>query len=248
MRSRPDAGPVVCGHRGGHGPDYPPENTIPAFLRAIDEGASAIELDVRATSDGEVVVFHDPDLARLAGRRDRVSDLTAREVLALRLPGGHAIPRLAEVLDTLRGKAVVNVEIKADLPRRRRLVRAVVDVIRRSGCEVVISSFHPAVVALARATSGVEVAQLFPERWTPFWRAGLLAATPRLVAAVHLAGSAVDRALVERLVARGLRVALWTVNDTARALELISWGAAWIITDEPGALSRALGRSRAEGR
>jgi glycerophosphoryl diester phosphodiesterase len=209
-------------------------------LRALDEGATAIELDVRASSDGEVVVFHDPDLRRIAGRSERVCDLPARDILGLPLPGGHAIPRLTEVLDALRGRAVVNVEIKADLPRRRRLVRAAVEVIRASGCEVVISSFHPGIVALCRATSGVEVAQLFPERLTLPWRAGLAAAAPRLVTAVHLADAAVDRVLVQRLIARGLRVALWTVNDPARAVELLSWGAAWIITDEPLALSRAL--------
>ena len=69
---------LVVGHRGGRGDGWPPENTMAAFARAADEGAGAIELDVRTCAGGDLVVFHDADLSRMTGGEDRrrVAELT----------------------------------------------------------------------------------------------------------------------------------------------------------------------------
>src|SRR6516225_6643485 len=75
---RPENGdPRVIGHRGAKA--LVTENTMASFERARLDGADGVELDVRTTKDGVVVVMHDPDLSRMTGKRDR------REVAAMTL-------------------------------------------------------------------------------------------------------------------------------------------------------------------
>src|ERR1700674_3435378 len=84
--SRPGTKTEKISHRGAH--QTLPENSIPAFLRAIELGADAIELDVHATTDGVVVVHHDPVVNAPAAARTRIADLSASEIS--RFPLAHA--------------------------------------------------------------------------------------------------------------------------------------------------------------
>src|SRR5580698_7210567 len=146
--------PLVVGHRGGRGEGWPPENTLASFGQARGQGARAIELDVRPCAGGGVVVFHDDTLARMTGGRDsrRVSDVSEEELVAIDLGQGATIPRLREVLDWARREDVaVNVEMKHDVPRRRRLARDTVEIVRASGADVLLSSFDPVLLALGAA-------------------------------------------------------------------------------------------------
>jgi glycerophosphoryl diester phosphodiesterase len=93
-----------------------PENSLVAFSRAIDKGYG-IELDVRLTKDGQLVVFHDPGLARMCSLPKAVEALTAEELRSLRLLGTDStIPTFAEVLALVDGKVPLLVEIKTGLP------------------------------------------------------------------------------------------------------------------------------------
>src|SRR5512139_3843484 len=74
-------GPWVVAHRGGSA--LAPENTFPAFDRAVALGADALEIDVRLTGDGAVVVFHDEETARLTGEPGTIEGRTLAEVAAL---------------------------------------------------------------------------------------------------------------------------------------------------------------------
>ena len=94
--------PLVLGHRGAS--PAAPENTLDAFALARELGADGVELDVRRTADGVLVVHHDPDGRRLrAARRARRSPTSARR--------GRASPTLDEALDACRG-LLVNAEVK----------------------------------------------------------------------------------------------------------------------------------------
>ena len=100
-------------HRGLWRTGGPPENSLAAFDAACRAGYG-IELDVRLSSDGEAMVFHDESLERLAGVKASVFDLTARELGALPLLGGpDRIPTLRQVLERVDGRALLLVEIKA---------------------------------------------------------------------------------------------------------------------------------------
>jgi glycerophosphoryl diester phosphodiesterase len=233
----------VLGHRGVRGlrgEAMPAENTVEAFARAIADGADGVELDVRLSRDGRAVVVHDPTLARNTGGVDRRA-VHEVDAAALASPaGGVRVPTLEEALDACRGR-IVNVELKADVPARAALARAAVAAVRRAPrVEVVWSSFHPMLVlAAALLDPGAPRAILVGGR-TRRLATSLPLAMRRLVTAAHVEDAACTDARVGRLARAGLRVAAWTVNDVERALSLVRAGVAWIITDRPADIVRAL--------
>ena len=89
-----------------------PENSLPAFRRAVEHGFGA-ELDVHRTADGKLVVIHDSDLKRVCGREGKVEELTYEELSRCRLCGTEeGIPLLSEVLPLFAGTAPLIVELK----------------------------------------------------------------------------------------------------------------------------------------
>ena len=78
-----------------------PENTMEAVHRCRQEGADAVELDVRLSADGEPVIFHDEDARRLAGVRGRIRDLRWKDIRELKVFGRHPVPHLDDVLGEL---------------------------------------------------------------------------------------------------------------------------------------------------
>ena len=107
---------VKYAHRGLHGAvgadSFCAENSMTAFKRAVDRGFG-IELDVHVTADGEVVVFHDATLDRVAGVSGKIKDKTLAELRELRLlETEDTIPTLREVLDLVDGKVPLLVELK----------------------------------------------------------------------------------------------------------------------------------------
>ena len=164
--------PLVLAHRGASAQET--ENTLAAFRRAIALGADGVELDVQRCATGEVVVFHDDDLERLAGRPERVDRLSLSALREVRLAGGGEIPTLAEALAAC-GDALVNIEIKYDgvLPGGcRALVAGVAEAVARAGAaeRVLVSSFSPAAVWRWRALRPDVPCGLLFERPRPFRR------------------------------------------------------------------------------
>ena len=105
------AAPLVIGHRGASA--RAPENSVEAFARARADGADGVELDVLRCASGEVVVFHDDDLARLADRPERIDALPLAELRRVDLRGGARIPTLEEAFEACGPDLLVNVELKA---------------------------------------------------------------------------------------------------------------------------------------
>jgi glycerophosphoryl diester phosphodiesterase len=239
--------PLIFGHRGAEhhvAGSGIVENTMPSFLRARDRGADGVELDVRLCASGEVVVFHDEDLTRLAGRAARVEDLSLALLREIPLHGGAAIPTLDEVLAAMPAPMVVNVEIKT-VPARRvpRLVAAVLDTILRSPAadRVLVSSFDPVILAAVRLRaphlpSGYlcHAGQRMPVRrgWPAY------ALRPH---ALHPEARLVDAARMRAWRRRGLTVNVWTVNDPIEVRRLAELGVDGIISDDPAAARAALG-------
>jgi len=163
--------PLVVGHRGV--PKLHQENTLAGFKRAVSLGVPAIELDVRITADRRAVCLHDSDLKRLTGMSGNVVDMEWSQLSRLRvlrdLPMGvdgnrqqviahyereEPIPLLAEVLSEVTSAAVVNVELKIEMPRWWRIEAAevVAQVISDLGVEhrVIVTSFDPRLLLSAR--------------------------------------------------------------------------------------------------
>lgn len=116
-------GVIVVGHRGTR--KFAPENTIPAFETAIEYGADLIEMDIRETKDGELVIMHDETVDRTTNGTGKVSELTLKEIRKLDAGSwfnpkfkGVKIPTLKEALDAIRGKALPDIDFKAGTPSK----------------------------------------------------------------------------------------------------------------------------------
>jgi glycerophosphoryl diester phosphodiesterase len=211
-------------------------------VRALDEGADGVELDVRLTTDGEVVCLHDPTLLRPTGGRDARHVAEVAYPALPRLASGERVATLAEALAVCR-RRVVNVEVKSDdAPGFLALTRAVARQIAQDGggARVIVSSFDPRVVlAMAAIAPGVARGMLVGDRTAPLATALPLALRP-VIEAAHVHEALLTEARIARLMRAGLRVAAWTVNDAPRARELARAGVATLISDRPGAMREAV--------
>ena len=102
--------PVFVAHRGAS--DRALENSPAAFALAVSDGADLVEFDVRLSSDGVPVVFHDGRTGRTAKENLAVARTPAARLRTVRLKNGEAFPFLADVLEIFRGSVPVNIESK----------------------------------------------------------------------------------------------------------------------------------------
>lgn len=218
----PDIRPLAIAHRGAS--EELLENTLPAIERAIELGAEGVEIDVQLSRDGQVMVFHDADLTRLAGDPSLVRDLEAAALqeIALRDPVDptrrvYQMPTLREVLACCYGRARVDVELKTDHPE---LVPAVLQEIRNADFVdyAYLTSFNPHYLK--------RLAELAPEVWI----GSLIAMEEQFADLLEspYPGACIplwlaDEARVNLLQERQKTVVVWTVNnldDIYRCLEL----------------------------
>lgn len=248
MASFPDSWwrgrPLVFGHRGAS--RAAPENTLPAFRRAVEVGADGVELDVYPTADGVPVVIHN---RRLEMTTDGVGDVTQLPLAELRTldAGAHhgpdsvsvPVPTLEEVLQEIGGQLLVNIEIKPVTGRGMVLEKAVTSLVEKLGLEarVWFSSFKPYALTLVRS--------LLPEvpcglLYSPLSPGSRLMAPLTPHEALHPNYHLLTARRVERAHRRGLRIATWTVDDPREARRLAAWGVDVIITNTPAAILTAL--------
>jgi len=237
------ATPLIIGHRGASA--LAPENSLPAFVRAAADGADGVELDVLRCATGEVVVFHDDDLARLGDRPQRVAAMSLAQVRAVRLRSGASIPTLAEALEACGPALLVNVELKASgVPwaEIRALVAAVAAVTDAPGLRerVLISSFHPyAVWSWQRRVPRIPAGLLF-EAEAPVYLRRAWALPGLRPFSAHPQNVLCDQASVRRWHAQGYRVAVWTVDAPPELRRLADAGVDALITNDPAASRAAL--------
>jgi glycerophosphoryl diester phosphodiesterase len=222
--------PRVFAHRGGSA--LAPENTIAAFDNGLACGADGLELDVRRSSDGVVMVFHDATLDRTTTLRGPLADRRSDELVA------SGVPRLADVLARYARTPII-VELKLNEPA---FAVAVIDVVRANSAadRVCLGSFGTQVLRAARAlepriatsASREEVRWSLYRSWLrwprrsaafrgyqiPEWAGTTRVVSPRFVADAHRAG---------------LGVQVWTVDVEADARRLLAWGVDALITDRP---------------
>lgn len=141
---------VRYAHRGFHAKPAIPENSVPAFRRAVEHGYGA-ELDVHLTRDGRLAVIHDSTLDRVCGRHGIVEELTAEELSTFRLEGTEEqIPYLEDVLPLFEGKTPLIVEIKTYQGNWRAVTEKTVACLDRFSVQYCMESFDPMVVRWLR--------------------------------------------------------------------------------------------------
>jgi glycerophosphoryl diester phosphodiesterase len=227
--------PLVIAHRGASVEQ--PENTFAAFRRALALGVDGIELDVHVTRDGVPFVYHDPNFQRLNGCRRRVTHATWRELRSLRIGGAEPIPRLSAVLRLIRGRAIVQIEIKPGVPVAPvlRAVRAA-----RAQAGVILSSF-----SLSILNTAARLAPSMP-RMLIYSGSHTAPTLVRKMAAVGAACLCIDQrdvksaAFVRYFRIRGHSVWCWTVNRPVDMRRLASFGVTALVGDDPALLQRTL--------
>lgn len=237
----------LYGHRGA--PAHLPENTLPAFARALADGANALEIDIHPTADGHFAVAHDPDGQRMAGVAEHIKTSTLDQVKRWNVAAGigrgdlghHSIPSLEETLDAFPD-VPMSIDLKPDDPDA---VAPLLEVVARHGAEdrVTLASFSARVVHRIRrlgypgrtTLSKAEVALLrfLPGALAKRYIAGNAAHIPVVHRGIRLDG----RKFIARCRALGLRVEYWVVDDPAEARRLLDLGATGIMSDDPALIA-----------
>jgi len=224
--------PRLVGHRGASA--LAPENTLRAIELAIAAGLDLVEVDVYLSRDGEVMVIHDADLQRTAGRTETVASLTAAELARVDLGQGQGVPRLADVFALARGRIGIYVELKGDRTGAR--LGALVRSGAAEGVELISGSFDPPLVTELRAAApDVPRSVLF--RLTSV--AEMVRVCGEVAAAyAHPCFRPLTREIVDGLHAAGLLIMAPHTNDPEEAKGFASLGIDVLATDDPAVLTR----------
>jgi glycerophosphoryl diester phosphodiesterase len=217
---------IVTGHRGAMGSE--PENTLRSFRRAVREGCDEIELDLRVTSDGRLVVLHDATVDRTTDGSGAVAEMTFDELRALDAGLGEQVPTWAEAAGAVDVRLQAEVKAEEAVPLLAESLRADPDLAGRT----LVTSFHAEILlAVRRELPGVATGLIFGR---PPAVADIVASTAAASAGTALCGVmglTVDG--VVELHERGLDVTAWPVPDEqvlATAVELAVDG---FTTDHP---------------
>ncbi len=126
-----------------------PENSIPAFIKAI-EYDFGIELDVQMTKDGKLVVFHDTSMKRMCGTDKKICDCNYAEILKYRLLNSdESIPLFRDVLKIINGRVPLIIEIKSD-KNWKKTTYAVLNMLRKYNGKYCVESFNPLILRIIK--------------------------------------------------------------------------------------------------
>ncbi len=244
-----DHRPFVIAHRGASA--HAPENTLSAFGLAIDQGADAIELDVRLSHDNELVVIHDPTLRRTTSGKGRVRNYTVSELKLLDAGSwfdqsfiGERIPTLSEIFQLVDGRVGINIELKSVTGKKdaERLVQRSHEIIRRYHAEeyVLLCSFQHSLVKLARqldsrVATGVIYDPLRHRGSLPSKLAGNAGAAVFISDLRYL-----RRRMISDAKRHGIILSAYTINTERNLRRCISLGVGGLITNTPSTILRAL--------
>jgi len=232
--------PTIFAHRGSSA--HAPENTLAAFNLAIDQRADGIELDVKLSADGQVIVMHDDSVDRTTNGTGRVKSLTLPELKKLDagtkfspLYKSELIPTLAEVFEAVGRKTFINVELTNYSSPVDDLPDKVASLVMKFSLEtsVMLSSFN--MIGLIRARNLLPKIPMglltFPGYAQITLRSRLVRFGPLL--ALHPAQSDVTPNLIQTAHRAKCRIHVFTVNQTDVMQQLVITGVDGIFTDDP---------------
>lgn len=228
----------IFAHRGAS--HYAPENTVPAFELAHQQGADGIELDVQLTKDGELVVIHDETIDRVSDGRGAVRDYTLEELKGFSFHnhmeqyGKVEIPTLREVLRLIKRWGMkLNIELKTGIYPYPGIEEKTLEMVRQEKVEkqVIYSSFNHYTIRRIR--------QLDPKAETAYLFSDVILDVDKYAARNGVSGlhPALYHVKMENFLREyldsGLAVRVWTVNQKADMEELIRAGVDAVITNKP---------------
>jgi len=246
---------VLYAHRGST--LLAPENTLTAFQLALKYGADVMEIDVRLSRDGEVIVIHDERVDRTCNAQGRVRDLSLQKLKTLN--AGHhfvdmegrryrdtktSLLSLSELFE-LMPETPVNIDIKDNSQAAAMAVATVIEKSARTS-SVNVGSFHSQALAHFRqrlpevttAASQAEVAQLYFKRGMYTSVAFQYLQIPLRYMGVPLA----TRSFIRHASQRGIKSVFWTINDAHNMQMLIARKATGLVTDRVDIAGPLLGK------
>ena len=235
--ARGDEGPAVVAHRGAQ--TRAPDNSLLAYRLARSEGATGVELDVRLSRDGVVVIHHDRKVRLPSGNKVPVSSLSLAELQTIDLGGGQRIPTLAQALAVTGPDLTVNVEIKAEALRTRGLERKVVAAVREAGAgsRVSISSFNPVSVRRVRRLAPELRTAILVQKYAGWRLPARISGARDINPNVRM----ISPRRVKEWHDRGFeRVNTWTVNGFRAVERVVAAGVDTIMTDDPRTVRTAV--------
>lgn len=229
---------IIIAHRGASG--YAPENTIPAFKKALEMGAEGIELDVHLTKDGELVVIHDPVINRTSNGQGMIKDFTLDELKGFDFGSwfsdefaGATIPTLEEVLCLIKGwDGLLNIEIKSGPIIYPDIERKLLDMVEKYDFKdkVIFSSFNHYSLKDIKAMDGdVKIGLLYACGMVEPWRYAMQLNAD----ALHPSYYNIIPEMVKGCKKHGIKLNPYTINDKKDMELMIKAGVDGIITNYP---------------
>ena len=225
---------ILTGHRGAA--KLEPENTLLSIQKAIDLDVDQIEIDVHLTRDQHLVVIHDTTVDRTTDGQGAIADFTLAEIKQLDAGKGERIPTLQEVIDLVRGKVVLQIELKGP-----DTAEPVIQAVKQNDLEngVLLTSFVHERLREAR-------------RLNPTLRLGALWGDPPPDAceqaidigaeAIHIQHLNINPELVQKAHAHGLKIRAWNPDTVEEIQRVVDLGVDAIGSNRPDLLM-AIGRS-----
>jgi len=221
---------LKVGHRGAKG--YISENTLPSIKKALQLGVDGIEIDVHLCASGELVVFHDFTLDRMTNGTGEIGKQTLSQLQNLLVDGKYKIPMLTEVLDLIKAKCLLNIELKGEktaLPTVK-LLHQYFDKGTWTYNDILISSFQ---------RKELEAVYNFDKKMPlgvltkASVNASIRFAKTLNAVAIHPNFALLSKNNVKEAQDEGFKVNAWTVNDYESIERIKSYGVDAIISDYP---------------
>ncbi|MEM3382868.1 MAG: glycerophosphodiester phosphodiesterase family protein [Nitrososphaerales archaeon] len=219
----------IIAHRGASA--YEPENTLRAVKRALELNAKMIEVDVRLSKDEQIVVIHDESVDRTTNGKGLVKNLTLEELRKLDAGKGEKIPTLQEVINAVRKKAILIIEIKV-----LNIEDSIVRTIEKEGIEneVIVTSFnHHILKRIKNLNPTIKTGVIF--KCHPIKSADL--ALNANAESLFPEYRYLSKEMVNEAHKNNLRIFPWTIDDPSIANELIEIGVDGIVTNKPDLLN-----------
>ncbi len=249
--------PLVIAHRGASG--LAPENTLAAFQQAIDLGVDRIEMDLRLSIDGEVVIIHDKTIMRTTNGWGSVRKLSLKRLQKYSAGSwfhpdfsAERVPTFREVLELVQGRATLLLEVKDGSPYHHGIEQNIIQLINEFKAHdwCIIQSFNDRVLGNFRKLPELQsdMQKLFEAfiPVAPFYGGSRFSykriRTYNFAEEVNINYRYVNPRVVRKVHELGKKVNVWTVNQPENLQKYVEMGVDGIITDFPDRLNKILMR------
>jgi glycerophosphoryl diester phosphodiesterase len=221
---------TIFAHRGAN--SFAPENSLQAFEEALRINCDGIEMDIRYTASGDIVVFHDRNLYRMTGYRGNIHQLNLETIKKYYLAGNpnFSIPTFKEALDLIRDKTIINVEIKREFSRSNGFEEKVVKILKdfKLSDNIIISSFNPLVLKKIAAISPyLHLGFIYRNRPQKLMTFGTS------LKSLHINFKTLSKKYLKVMQGKGYKIFPWTVDQINDMRHLLQMGVDGIITNRP---------------